>query len=326
MKKQISLKTKTIISMILFVVIFAGLLVVATFYDLQISQLLAKPKLADGAYFSTSNFGLLGEVLGSAPIYLTITLAATIWFWYLYRNSKKWLSILLLVVSFIATYLFFADIFNYIGEEMGNEEFMSQTYILLTEIILALMLSLSFLFAWGRINPKTNENLRMLGVVILCALIGQAIVHLVKAPMGRARFRTLNAIDDFSLYTKWFVVNGKRILGTDLADDCCKSFPSGHTCAAGAVYSLLALPYLVKSCSTKKAKLWIWILCIAFVGTVATSRIVVGAHYLSDVLVAGTIAFLSSMIFIEIFVCKGLHFKAIFGKLPADYEEVKPED
>lgn len=48
---------------------------------------------------------------------------------------------------------------------------------------------------------------------------------------------------------------------------------------------------------------------------VAISRIVVGAHYMSDVTFGGTIAFLCFVIAREIFICKGSHFFALFPKL-----------
>ena len=47
---------------------------------------------------------------------------------------------------------------------------------------------------------------------------------------------------------------------------------------------------------------------------VAISRIVVGAHFFSDVLMGGTLAFVSMIIAREIFICKGAHLKAVFGK------------
>lgn len=320
MKTKINTKTKIILSIVLFIVIFGGLLTVATFYDLQISQILAKPFLADGEYFSTNIFGLVWEVLGSAPVYLTITLGAVIWYWYLFRSGKKWLGLIFVAIAYIGIYLFIADTFKYIGEQMGNKQYMGKTYILIIELILSFMITVLSLIAWGRVDKRTNEKLRILGVVILFALLGQLVVHLIKAPVGRARFRTLNALNDYSYYTRWYIINGKRNLCGNLADDCCKSFPSGHTCAAGTVYSLLSLPYILKQCSNKKAKILIWTLCILYVGTVALSRIVMGAHYLSDVLVGGTIAFLASILFREIFVCKGANFKILFGKLPSDYK------
>ena len=51
-----------------------------------------------------------------------------------------------------------------------------------------------------------------------------------------------------------------------------------------------------------------------FTGIVAVSRMVVGAHFFSDVLMGGTISFLSVMLFREIFILKGANLKAVFAK------------
>ena len=57
-----------------------------------------------------------------------------------------------------------------------------------------------------------------------------------------------------------------------------------------------------------------YMLIITYTGMVAVSRIIVGAHFFSDVLMGGTIAFVSMIIFREIFICKGSNVKAMFGK------------
>jgi hypothetical protein len=66
---------------------------------------------------------------------------------------------------------------------------------------------------------------------------------------------------------------------------------------------------------------------VAFVGIVAFSRIVAGAHFMSDVLFGGTIAFVSAMLMREIFVCKGCHFFALFGiKRPVTQAAIVDQD
>ena len=52
-----------------------------------------------------------------------------------------------------------------------------------------------------------------------------------------------------------------------------------------------------------------WVVPILYTGIVAISRIMVGAHYFSDVLFGGTIVFLGVIIGREIFICKGSHIK-----------------
>ena len=53
----------------IFIVVFGLLLFLATMFDLQISHMLAKPYLADGAFYSTNPIGLIVEYIGSFPIF-----------------------------------------------------------------------------------------------------------------------------------------------------------------------------------------------------------------------------------------------------------------
>ena len=82
MKKYIHgeqvMKKKNIINIILFTIIFAGLLLIATLYDKQISDILAKPYLENGQFYSTNTFGRIFEVIGEMPLYLFIVVACSI--------------------------------------------------------------------------------------------------------------------------------------------------------------------------------------------------------------------------------------------------------
>ena len=82
------------------------------------------------------------------------------------------------------------------------------------------------------------------------------------------------------------------------------SFPSGHTCSAGIIYSLICMPYVFTKFNTKKWKVFWYVVPVFYTGIVGLSRIVVGAHFLSDVLVGGTIAYLASELAKYIFFIK----------------------
>lgn len=148
------------------------------------------------------------------------------------------------------------------------------------------------------------------------------MVAIVKIPFGRMRYRAMNtaggaSIGGFANFTRWYVRNGQMdkaqmmtLFGTT---DACKSFPSGHTCAAGMSYGLIMLADSL-GIKSKGKRAALWICPILFTGIVAVSRIVVGAHFFSDVLMGGTISFLSVMLFREIFILKGANLKAVFAK------------
>lgn len=313
-----------ILAIVLFVVVFAVLLTVATLYDLQISQILTKNALPAGAYFSTSNFGLFFETVGSAPIYLMAAFGATIAFWWAIRKQNKVLSIALPVamafVVFVAVFFFVKDIFSYVGEHMHDHEYMSKPYVVALIALLSLIISALSILCWKQVKPETNDKLIKLSLVILVSMAGYLIIHFIKGPIGRMRYRAMNYSDEygFDMFTRWYVINGKRNLvpvanGVEISDSC-KSFPSGHTYSAAIVYGLICLPDLLESFNKKWIKALLYVGTIGFTATVAISRIVVGAHYMSDVLFGGTLSFLCMIIGREIFIFKGSHLQTLFSK------------
>ena len=359
-KKGLSLCAKSWIAFALFAVVFGGLAAIASIFDLSISQILTKHSLnpaalgANGDYISHSGFALFFEALGASPLYLMGSVVGLIWFWAAWRKGGKWriAACFAALLPVIGLTLIVKDVFGYVGEYLGAQlgddahyvmfihEAAGGGYILGISFVFGLLGAAGGLLAWQKIKPEVNDKMVWWTFAIILAAAFYLIVHFVKSPVGRVRFRTMNYLNDFSYYTPWYVANGKRVLTPEgivaatkeakeaaiIASDTCKSFPSGHTFSAAMVYSLLALPYLDDKLNRKGVKLALWIATIGYTAVVAISRIVAGAHYMSDVLFGGTIAFLGCMLGREIFVCKGCHVKAMFGiKAKAPVVEAQPE-
>ena len=327
------MRAKTIISFVLFAVVFTGLTLIASYCDLSISKILTKNTLPKGAYISTSVFTLFFEAMGSCPIYLVVSIAGAIWFWWGIAHKKIWLSVIAAILVFIGFFMTLQDVFKYYTEAVTASlnngipvevEMKGGFYKTLISAVIAIAEGACLVFAWSRVKPETNDALFKWVFVIVVAMAGYLIVHFVKGPVGRMRFRTMNAAGDteFTQFTNWWVSNGKRKpysaeagAALVLPSDQCKSFPSGHTYSAGLIYTLICLPDLVKSIGDKKwTRPVIYAVTIAFTGIVAISRIAAGAHYMSDVLFGGTLSFLFMMIGREIFIFKGAHFKALFER------------
>lgn len=315
--------------------IFGALVTVASLLDLEVSKFMTKGSLTFGNYYSSNQFGLLFETIGSFPIWSLGAVAATIFLWNAARMKNKGLGITLAVLcgALVVTlfYLLIEDMLGYVVEKAGVEYLVHQPNVIMSNIFMALIVGGLLIFLWKFINPETNRALLKFALVIVCTAVFYALIEILKSPIGRVRFRAMYAMGDtiaFNSFTDWWVINGKRTLAVD--PDAAKSFPSGHTFAAGVIYTIVCLPYLVPSWNKKWVKALLWACAIAYTGTVAVSRIIVGAHYMSDVLFGGTIAFLAAVLFREIFVFKCEHFRALkdlkytFKKQPKD--EPEPSD
>ena len=341
-QRQLSLRAKTIISLACFAVVFAGLVVIATFYDLQISRILTKHSLGVGDYISSSGFALFFEALGSSPIYLMGSVVGAIVFWFFARKRKqlRFLAALGVIAAVAGFTMTVKDLFNYTAEYIGAQLAADSSLVIAAKAasntahvyamsaVVALFPACSLLLLWRRIPKETNDKMIWWAIAILATMVLYLVPHFVKGPVGRVRFRTMNYLGDFDYFTRWYVLNGKRLLTADgivastaetkaaaiVSGDACKSFPSGHTFSGGLVYTLLALPYLSDKCNKKGVKIALWCGTVGYVALVAISRIVAGAHFMSDVLFGGTIAFVGAIVMREIFVCKGCHVKALFGK------------
>ena len=119
--------------------------------------------------------------------------------------------------------------------------------------------------------------------------------------MGRERFRATYYLVENNLnhlgFTKWYVLNGsssKLASIYNVDKELYKSFPSGHTCAAAISFTLLLVPKMFNI--STKSKWFYYIFPFVYTFIVAFGRIIVGAHYLSDVLFGGTITFVCTYI------------------------------
>ena len=356
------LKLSFIICVSAFVAVFTALLVVASLYDLQISEALTEGSLKEGEYYSTNQFALFFEVLGGSVVYFAGGIASLIFvssaiklndgddFLFIkqikgaaYKAFKICLIVLFSAFAVYEFYEFVHDIFKYTdrylyAELMGSGIEFSLTggYMIAVQIVLALMFAGLTLALLVKVKKEDITKLLKLAILILiveaCYLV---LVGAIKGPIGRMRFRAMNAIGDFSYYTPWYKINGARQVGIggsivngDLsqqevlfgAEDTCKSFPSGHTYCAAMSFALICLPDLFERLSKKWIKAVCWTVPAVYTVTVAICRIVVGAHYLSDVLVGGTLAFALIIIIREVLILKCMHFKA-FIKHKTEEEE-----
>ena len=314
-------KKITIISIVLFALIFGALLVTATFTDLQVSQLLTKGTLPAGSYLATGLFGVVLECLGCTAPYIVGALSLELIFVYTLRfmNNKK-LRALLLVLLQIATFAaYYAVAIDTLGYNIRHYHLEGTPAFMKAEIaFIALLLTFLSVLAVNNLSDESIKRAPWVAFAVAFAIALSSItVTLIKEPFGRPRFRAMNYANDFSYYSRWYVLNGQPdkewMRSYFSTSDACKSFPSGHTQSASMIFCIIMLKELMGIKSKGKTAA-LWIASIVWTGAVALSRIMVGAHFFSDVLVGGTIGFIFVIAGREIFVDKFEHIKSLKGK------------
>ncbi len=313
-----TVKKKTIVSLCLFFLLFGALLLTATFTDLQVSQALTRFSLPAGQYYADDIFGVVFECIGTSPeLLLGGVCAAMLTVWavrLMQRGAARTLLMLAGGAGTIGAYTReFYDLFHYICRHVPGDGHVP-AFLWGVAAFLALFCAALTLFAVSCFSDDTLRRLPRYACVTICSiLLALLLVNALKNPIGRMRYRAMNVIGDFSGYTPWYVVNGqpdkawmRETFGTA---DAFKSFPSGHTRAAAATFYLVSLADVIGVKGRRRAMLWCF--AVLFTGLVAVSRIMVGAHFFSDVLVGGTIGFSVCMASREFFLIGRRHLRAL---------------
>ena len=153
------------------------------------------------------------------------------------------------------------------------------------------------LAVWGILRLCRDADrgtvLRVAAVFLLVVFADILVVNLIKIPWGRPRMR-LVAVDERACFLPWWQP------GTDLRDTLVaagvaaeefKSFPSGHTANASALMLLCLLPRLSSKLEGKQTALFLT--GFVWAALVALSRIIMGAHYLTDTMAGFAVGLIS---------------------------------
>ena len=176
-----------------------------------------------------------------------------------------------------------------------------------------------------------TEHLKMLEVMAVAGLLlyhGSDVINMIKSHFHRVRFREMVAyshglidangiscrgdadmprdwIKDsmFFAYTPWYKIGEEFVLFSDS-----NSFPSGHT--AAAAFSMLLPALAAKMKNGVKLFIPAFILGFGYTVAVGITRLVMGAHYLTDVAAGAMIMF--AMIIVVVCVMNSI--ERIFDK------------
>lgn len=262
-------------NIIFFYGIAIAALIAAAFCDLQLDQTLNNPEDIFSIWFKNT---------GEIPSRLICPLGGTILF-YTYRSK----------IEQIAGFIIAMGGSAYLGYYIGKH-FFAEDNRMIFSIIYGIGFGIICLTIGNFINiPKEYKNtLRIFAIIGIIVMFAQlAVIEGMKYLWGRVRFRDLLSDGSFDAFTPWYHING--INGN-------KSFPSGHTAGAGMSYLMMLFPYASKKWN-KKSQLCFWIPCV-YTSIVAFTRLVMGAHYLSDVVMGGIVSFTIVLIAVKIYETK----------------------
>ena len=253
-------------------------MVTAGFVDLDLSVLVVNPGSA---------WGIFGTEYGELPGFLVAVMATALLLRCQQFNGGTVTRILRVVGTLLLAALYA------IGSVRLGRFVNEQLQFVLGAVIGVVILGALFLV------PRRSALLLRpvaLAIVLLAVVNPLLVVQLFKNLWGRVRFRNLGP--GFDEFTRWFVPQG--FTGH-------RSFPSGHAAMGWMLLPLAMLfplsAYRIRldatgssalNLKTRAISLLIWTLVIAWGILVSASRVVVGGHYLSDVLFSTGVAFLTS--------------------------------
>ena len=242
--------------LIIFFSVWVLLAILFAFLDLGISQKLYRPE---------SNWAIVLENYGQIPGTLVGLLGMNVLL--RLQKGKSWKSILAIIglVIFILLSGFMVG-----GELQGQQSGQEASPVLSAIIGLALAAGMQ---VWFRLTPEaTMQKYKTpaLVVVFLILLSGFVTTWTLKILWGRWTYRDIVDAGNFALFTPWYLPQGPN--GHN-------SFPSGHT-----NFALTVLPLLLLIPQKSKWNYPAWILVLIWGAVNGLSRIVVGAHFSSDVL------------------------------------------
>jgi membrane-associated phospholipid phosphatase len=263
--------------------IFVALMLVFSFTDWQISQTLYNPD-SGWATFMEAYGQLPGSFLGFLCGSMLIRT---------YKIEKSVKSILgligLYLLSIFAVFGFFSDVF---GAQVDQSKVNLPAVLVLTVVSIILAQIILHRFSLEAVSQYKSAAKVGLALVMVG---GIGTVWLVKIPWGRWTYRDILEAGKTALFTPWFLPQG---------NNGHHSFFSGHTALCFST-----LPYLLFLKKGNPARLPLLVVLLLWGVIGGLSRIVVGAHYASDVLVGACQTLLWFWVFNNLYVLHAWNFK-----------------
>lgn len=258
-------------------VILIGMLLLGTFFDLQINKIIYQPE---------SSFSYILEII--APILfanLLIIGASFMLFTSSFRNNivKYSIQTIVYVLTIATSLLLCLGYLNVIGLLYG---------------VVSIVISYIYVI---KLPTELKPQFHQVGIMILLsAFTAMFIVEGIKPIWGRVRFRSMQ--DNFDLFTHWYQINGDKFRSFVPVTEEIKSFPSGHSEWIASVMCLSFAALVNPKWKNKETLIFTCSVVISFM--VMFSRMLKGAHFLSDVTVGFSISLICFVLYRKILIKK----------------------
>ena len=288
-------------------ILLAGF-IVGSFLDLQINQ----------AIYSQGNmFGVIMASFGTYPCYAGLSFAAGGLL--ITSIRKKDLHIIWRIVSWglaalgygLSVWLGSKDVPSVNG---FNNEALEMPFVLANIFVFAGFTALGFIVCNKGDENKLWMSLMVMAIIFLLALLPTSF--LIKLVLHRPRYRFVVNSGEIAFHNWWesygaykeYIEEGHILYGHLITKEEFKSFPSGHS--GSAAIMMMVLPYLsifFKKLKGKETMMFYigfaWTLLMMF------SRLLVGAHFLTDTCMGALIVVVVFYIGHEIATRKGFIYK-----------------
>lgn len=202
--------------------------------------------------------------------------------------KRRWLTALAILLFVISFFYFCTTL--YVSNANAFQVHFAVAYPL-GSVILFLAAYLGY-----KLSQKSEDGALLEKTLFLVAvsLVTLLIISVTKELMCRPRFRFVLASDNIDYFKNWWQ-SGREIktsLGMGIESDEFASLPSGHS--AYSMFAIFLFPALAEYIpGLKKFRLQLFSFGFLWWATTAFSRLTVGAHYLTDVTIAGLITILA---------------------------------
>ncbi len=264
------------------VVLFLLVGVIASIWDFQISQFAFNPDSPWGIWIEK-----YGEIPGLviaiwALLLINVSLDISFWIWRWLLHILNWL-----LAELLLEYAIFRGIASWLAlEHIEDLLLFAERWGLVVRWSAISTILIAWLLLRAFAPGYCIRQKRFSKIAIWQMALSQLFIQVLKAVWGRVRFRELS--QPGAEFSPWYIPQG--VVTSD-------SFPSGH---AGLGWMLLPL-FLLFTSFGRKVQMFVLSLSICWAITVSSGRVVVGAHYSSDVWFGGLVTVMPFMLFYYIY-------------------------